>query len=363
MTPQHVRVVGTGLIGASIGLALRAKGVRVSLHDPSPTARALARDIGAGELDVMDEPDVVVVAAPPDVVSAVVADELKQWPTAVVTDVASVKARVLAQVRATVDPAELRRYVGSHPMAGRERSGAVAAQGDLFEGRTWVVCPAPESDPVAVTAVQHLASDCGAATVTMPASDHDLAVASVSHVPQIAASLVAARLRDISDEAIALSGQGVRDVTRIAASDPMLWTQILAGNATAVAPVIDLLAQDLRRVSEALQELGPEASPAEGARGVLARVIADGALGHARIPGKHGAAPTAYGTLLVIVPDQPGALGRLFNDMGDAGINLEDLRLEHGVGAQVGIAEVSVLPAVMERLKTVLEDNGWSVHE
>ena len=363
MTLQHVRVVGTGLIGTSVGLALRANGIRVSLHDPSPTAQALARDLGAGELDVVDEPDLVVVAAPPDVVAGVVVDELNRWSAAMVTDVASVKERVLTEVAASADPAMLPRYVGSHPMAGRERSGAVAAQADLFEGRTWVICPAAQSAPAAVDLVQRLASVCGAATVTMPADDHDLAVASVSHVPQLAASLVAGRLRDISDEAIALSGQGVRDVTRIAASDPMLWTQILSWNARAIAPVVDVLAQELQRVSEALQELGEESSPAEGARGVLARAIADGQLGHARIPGKHGAAPTAYGTLLVIVPDEPGALGRLFNDMGDAGINLEDLRLEHGMGAQVGIAEVSVLPAVVERLKSVLEDKGWSVHE
>lgn len=363
MTPMQVRIVGTGLIGTSIGLALSAQDVRVSLADPSPTAAALARDLGAGVLDDTATPDLVVVAAPPDVVASVVAQELRAWPSAVVIDVASVKAAVQREVLASVAPAERARFVGSHPMAGRERSGAVAAQRDLFEGRTWVVCPSEESDAQAVSLVQKIAQLCGAATVTMPAADHDLAVASVSHVPQLAASLVAGRLREISDEALALSGQGVRDVTRIAGSDPMLWTQILAGNATAVAPVVERLARDLQQVGEALHELSAEHVPAEGARGVLARLIADGQLGHARIPGKHGAAPTVYETLTVIVPDEPGALGRLFNDMGEADINLEDLRLEHGVGSPVGIAEVFVLPAVVERLKHVLEQKGWSVHE
>ncbi len=363
MTARHVRIVGTGLIGGSVGLALRAAGAVVSLSDPSPTALALARDLGAGELDLEGEPDLVVVAAPPDVVASVVVDELRRWPSAVVTDVASVKARVQGYVLAHVDTDTASRYVGSHPMAGRERSGAVAAQADLFEGRTWVVCPSEHSDAAAIALVRDVATRCGAATVTMPAGDHDVAVASVSHVPQIAASLVAGRLRDISDEAIALSGQGVRDVTRIAASDPMLWTQILAGNAAAVTPVVEQLAADLGEVLKALGDLVDEDAPAEGARGVLARAIADGGLGHARIPGKHGAAPTAYSTVTVIVPDEPGALGRLFNDMGDAGINLEDLRLEHGVGAPVGLAEVSVVPSVVERLKVVLEQKDWKVHD
>lgn len=363
MTVHHVRVVGTGLIGTSIGLALGARGIRVSLTDPSPTAAALARDMGAGTLDVDEEPDLVVVAAPPDVVAGVVIAQLRRWPSAIVTDVASVKARVQRQVLDAARAEDAARYVGSHPMAGRERSGAVAARADLFEGRTWVVCPSKHSSEEGVSLVREIASRCGSATVTMPAGEHDLAVASVSHVPQLAASLVASRLRDISDEAIALSGQGVRDVTRIAESDPMLWTQILAGNAAAVAPVVERIGQEFIEVSRALRDLADEAAPADGARGVIARSIAEGQLGHARIPGKHGAAPTAYATLTVIVPDEPGALGRLFNDMGDAGINLEDLQLEHGVGSPVGIAEVSVLPAVVERLKSVLEQKGWTVHE
>jgi len=141
---QRVRIVGTGLIGASLGMALSRRGFRVSLDDPSPTAAALARDLGAGVLaaDSDDVPDVVVVAAPPDVVADVVARELAHWPKAVVTDAASIKGAVL---RALQDKGvDLSRYVGSHPMAGREKSGVVAAQGDLFEGRSWVVAPGPQ---------------------------------------------------------------------------------------------------------------------------------------------------------------------------------------------------------------------------
>lgn len=358
---MKVHVIGTGLIGTSTALALTAAGWPVTIEDPSPTAAALAADLDAGQLAHPEAPDVVVVAVPPDVTARVVELALVTWPFAIVTDVASVKVAVLDGLRRYAD-ADLTRYVGSHPMAGRERSGAVAARTDLFEGRTWVVCPSEHSSPQAVRAVRELAATTGAAVLEMPAEEHDAAVAAVSHVPQLAASLVAARLRELPDDAIALSGQGIRDVTRIAASDPLLWTQILSGNATAIAPVIDDLVADLDGVAQALRALA-DGGNASGARGVLARAIAEGQHGQARIPGKHGSAPTAYASLTVIVPDEPGSLARLFDDIGAADINLEDLRLEHGVGAKIGLAEVMVLPTVADRLRSVLQEKGWRVHD
>ncbi|GAB3584266.1 prephenate dehydrogenase [Calidifontibacter terrae] len=358
---MRVHIIGCGLIGTSIGLALSAAGYDVSLEDPSPTAVAIARDLRAGRIAADSESvDLVVVAAPPDVVASVVVGALERHPGAVVTDVASVKQTVLDDVRAS-GSAHLARYVGSHPMAGRERSGAVAARGDLFDGRTWVICAGEGNDAADVAAVRRMAEATGAAVVQMPADEHDDAVAVVSHVPQIAASLVAARLRELPTAAVGLAGQGVRDVTRIAESDPLLWTQILAGNAAAITPVIDALADDVLQVRDALRALA--AGDADGARRVLARTIADGQIGHARIPGKHGGAPTAYAILVVVLPDEPGTLGRLFTDVGAAGVNLEDMRLEHGAGVPVGLAELSVLPAAAEHLREELSAKGWRVHE
>ena len=362
MTPR-VHIVGTGLIGTSLGIALSRAGYAVTLEDPSPTAAALARDLGAGSLEPGDDesvpaPDGVVVAAPPDVTAAVVAAELAAWPDAVVTDVASVKVAVLEDLRRR--DVDLTRYVGSHPMAGRERSGAVAARGDLFDGRAWVVVPHEASSAHAVDAVRRLAGAAGGTVSTMSPHDHDAAVAVVSHVPQIAASLVASRLRELGDPAVALSGQGIRDVTRIAASDPQLWTQILVGNAPAVRAVLTRLRSELGDVIAALDVLVD--GDGVGAREVLARLVAHGNAGHARIPGKHGAAPTAYSVVVVMVPDQPGELARLLHDVGDAGVNLEDLHLEHGLGQPFGLAEVSVLPSVAERLEEELQSRGWRLH-
>jgi prephenate dehydrogenase len=354
-----VRVVGTGLLGTSVGLALRACGIRVLLADPSPTALALARDLGAGEPDPDDvQVDLVVVACPPDVTAAVVHDELTAHPTATITDVASVKhgpAETLA-----ANHADLSRYVGGHPMAGRERSGPVAARSDLFLGRPWVVCPTPESEPERVEQIRGLATALGATAIVMPASEHDQAVALVSHLPQVASSLVAARMRQAADPLVALAGQGLRDLTRIAGSDPLMWAQILSANAGPVSSVLRDLQHDLDLLVESLEGL-QSADGEPGALATIARLIADGNAGRDRIPGKHGAPPTAYAVVTALLPDRPGQLARLFQDIGDAGINVEEFSLEHAPGQMLGLAQVSVLPAAREALEAALTERGWHV--
>lgn len=355
----HVHIVGTGLIGTSLGIALCNKGFHVSLEDPSPTAVRLARDLGAGSLETPQRADIVVVAAPPDVTAGVVVAALERWPSAVVTDVASVKESVLREV--LLHSSDASRYVGSHPMAGRERSGAAAGRGDLFDGRAWVVVPHETSGDEAVTAVRRIAEAVGAAVRVMPAHEHDAAVAAVSHVPQVASSIIAATLLELPESAVGLAGQGLRDVTRVAASDPRLWTQILAGNAGAVRDVLRQVRAQVEHVLEALDVIVE--SDGEGSLATLSGVLEAGNLGHARIPGKHGAAPTSYEVVSVVVPDRPGALGGLFNDMGRAGINLEDLHLEHGLGQPFGIAEISVVPAAAQPLRAELTRLGWRLHD
>ncbi|WP_299034654.1 prephenate dehydrogenase [uncultured Pseudokineococcus sp.] len=377
-TEGTVLVVGTGLLGASAGLRLRACGVDVALDDPSPTARALARDVGAGRLAGPDEePSLVLVAAPPDVTAQVVADQLRAHPGAVVTDVASVKGAVLDGVAAALAregaAGAAARYVGGHPMAGRERSGATSARSDLFTGRPWVLVPPPVVDDAdgrgqeggvraeeALQRVLALVSDCRGVPVMMGAAAHDEAVALVSHVPQVAASLVAARLLDARDEAVALSGQGLRDVTRIAASDPALWVQILGANALPVARALHALRADLDDLLGALDALAADGA-AVGARARVARAIDEGGAGVARVPGKHGTAPVPFEVVSVLVPDEAGSLARLFADVGDIGVNVEDFRLEHAPGRLVGLAEVSVLPAGRPRLEAELPRRGWRV--
>ncbi|WP_348786955.1 prephenate dehydrogenase [Leifsonia sp. NPDC080035] len=349
-----VRVVGTGLLGASVGLGLRARGVDVLLADSSPSHLRLAADYGAGRPDDgAIEPVLIVVAVPPDLVSRVVADELAAHPAAVVTDVASVKVAPLAELEdAGVD---LARYVGSHPLAGRERGGPSAARADLFVGRPWVVAARPENARAAVNLVEALILDLGATPVEMAAPDHDAAVALVSHAPQIISSLMAKRLTDSTDAALGLAGQGVRDVTRIAASEPELWVQILGANAPAIVEILRAYRDDLDRVLAALGDVD-----AAGARRAIAEEIAGGNTGVARLPGKHGQ-DKRYASLVVMVDDRPGELARLLAELGELDVNLEDLRLEHSPGAAFGLAEIAVLPEVLGRTVNDLTDRGWRI--
>lgn len=346
-----VRIVGTGLLGTSIGLVLRRQGVEVTLVDASPTAVRLATEYGAGVAATdADNPALIVVATPPDVVADVVADELATFPQAIVTDVASVKGSILDAL--TARGVDITNYVGSHPMAGRERGGAVAARADLFTGRSWIVCPRPGVSAAAITAVENLAVACGSTVVTLGTEGHDAAVALVSHVPQIVSSAVASSLVGARGEYVDLAGGGLRDVTRIAASDPTLWIQILSANADDVAGILRGVRDRLDTVLGAL-ETGT-------ATAVLADLLAAGNSGVSRIPGKHGNS-AQFAQILVVIDDTPGQLAKLLTEIGELGVNMEDLRLEHSPGSQVGFAEVSVIPSAEDELVTALEARGWRI--
>jgi prephenate dehydrogenase len=357
-TRGPVLVVGAGLVGTSIGLSLATRGVEVLLSDSSPTTLALAREVGAGRaVTPQDVPTLVVVSAPPDVCARLVVEQLAAYPGAIVTDVASVKASIARSVLGAVEDAT--RYVGSHPMAGSERSGPTAARADLFAGRPWVIAATERSAPAAVRVVRDLAVDLGATPVEMDATGHDDAVALVSHMPQIVASLVAARLRDAPEAALALSGQGLRDVTRIAASDPQLWAAILGANATHVRAVLAAVRGDLDVVLAGFDRVVDGGD--HGGLAKVAQAIEAGNAGVARIPGKHGGAHREYAVVAVLVPDAPGELARLLADVGRAGVNLEDLRMEHVAGHPVGLVELSVLPKAREQLESALDAAGWKV--
>lgn len=366
-TAGPVHIVGSGLLGASLGLALSRAGVTVTLADASPSALALARDLGAGTLTAhAPAPRLVVVAVPPDVTAQVVVAALREHPEAIVTDVASVKSLILAEVRSAVErgeltEADLRRYLGGHPMAGRERSGAGAADPDLFSGRPWVIVPHPASDPAGILALRTLAVDVGASPVQLSPADHDDAVAVVSHTPQVLSSLLASRLTATPESALALAGQGLRDVTRIAASDPRLWAAILVGNAGPVARQLAAVHEDLGALVAALEDAAERGPLTPGAMAAASTIVQRGNDGVARIPGKHGGVRRDYAEVTVLVPDSPGELGRLFVQVGALGVNIEDFAMEHAPQQKVGIATLSVLPDAAARLEQGLDENGWRV--
>jgi len=349
-----VRIVGVGLLGTSIGLGLRNRGIEVILADASPTNLSIAVDYGAGRVAAPgDAPQLIVVCVPPDVTAEIVARELDAFPDAIVTDVASVKLAPLEELRAR--GADVSRYVGGHPLAGRERGGPLAGRADLFIGRPWVVAAHDAISYQQTTAIDDLILDLGAILVEMTPEEHDKGVALVSHVPQVVSTLMARRLTDAAASSLNLAGQGLRDVTRVAASDPELWVQILGANAKPVRDILLAYRDDLDRFINALAD-----PTAPGARRNLAEELAGGNAGVARLPGKHGQ-DRRFVSMIVMVDDTPGQLARLLHEIGEVGVNLEDLRLEHSPGAQLGLAEISVLPEAVGRLTEELAARGWRI--
>lgn len=352
-TIQRVHIVGTGLIGTSIGLALRRIGIDVSLSDHDDAVLSEAVDLGAGHRGTTEEsaPDVVIAATPPARVGEVLAEAGQRWPEATLTHVASVQSQTMSE--ALTFGVEAQRLVGGHPMAGREISGPQGGRADLFDDRVWVVCPAPGCDPARAEQVQELARICGARPVEMTVADHDAAVAVISHAPQVLASLLAGRLVDEPDDVVVLAGQGLRDMTRVAGSNPDLWEQILRWNAASVSSVLTRITEDLHLLIEDLASAGE----VDHTHSLLAR----GVTGQARIPGKHGGRDRDYDVVSVMVKDEPGQLASLFVAAGDLGINLEDVRIEHVLGRPSGLIDLSVRPQATERLRAGLTRQGFDV--
>ena len=249
-------------------------------------------------------------------------------------------------------------------MSGKERSGPLAATADLFEGRPWVLTPTRDTDTEVLNLALELVALCRAVPVVMDADAHDRAVALVSHTPQLISSMVAARLEDADDTAVRLCGQGIRDVTRIAASDPRMWVEILSANPGPVADVLAGVAADLDETVQALRALqsSDESKRQDGVEGIE-DVLLRGNAGRARVPGKHGAAPASYEIVAVLISDQPGELARIFADAGRAGVNIEDVRIEHATGQQAGLVQLMVEPAAATVLKTALRERGWSIRQ
>ncbi|MCX5419763.1 prephenate dehydrogenase [Streptomyces sp. NBC_00078] len=356
-------VIGTGLIGTSAAIALSQRGVVVHLADHDPEQARTAAALGAGTDDAPDGPvDLAIIAAPPAHVAGVLADAMRRGVARGYLDVASVKGGPRRELETR--GLDLSAYIGTHPMSGREKSGPLAATGDLFEGRPWVLTPTRDTDTEVLNLALELVSHCRAVPVVMDADAHDRAVALVSHMPHLMSSLVAARLQNAEEAAVRLCGQGIRDVTRIAASDPGMWIDILSANPGPVADLLSDVAADLEEAVQALRSLqsSDEAKRRAGTSGIE-DVLRRGNAGRVRVPGKHGSAPRAYEIVAVLIDDQPGQLARIFADAGRAGVNVEDVRIEHATGQQAGLVQLMVEPQAAPVLTAALRERGWAIRQ
>ncbi|MFF4232262.1 prephenate dehydrogenase [Streptomyces sp. NPDC001820] len=356
-------VIGTGLIGTSAALTLAGRGVAVHLVDQDPERARTAAALGAGTDEPPEGPvDLAIVAVPPAHVATALADAMRAGTARGYLDVASVKGGPRRELEAL--GLDLSAYIGTHPMAGKERSGPLAATADLFEGRPWVLTPTRDTDTEVLNLALELVALCRAVPVVMDADAHDRAVALVSHTPQLISSMVAARLEEADDTAVRLCGQGIRDVTRIAASDPRMWVEILSANPGPVADVLAGVAADLDETVQALRSLqsSDDSKRRDGAEGIE-DVLRRGNAGRVRVPGKHGAAPASYEIVAVLISDRPGELARIFADAGRAGVNIEDVRIEHATGQQAGLVQLMVEPTAATVLTASLRERGWSIRQ
>ncbi|MBB5915353.1 prephenate dehydrogenase [Nocardia transvalensis] len=268
-------VVGSGLIGTSVALALRRRGVVTYLHDADPGASAAAANRGAGILGLPPSAvDLTVVAVPPCSTAAVVAECQAKGLSRVYTDVAGVKSGPVREFERL--GGDLGAYVAGHPMAGSERSGPRGASADLFDGRVWVLTPDARTRPAALRTVAGFVTGLGARPVVMTPAEHDRIVSRTSHVPHLISAILAARLDGAGEEVLRLCGAGIRDTTRVAAGNAELWTDILRANADEVATELSEIAADLLTAVRALHG-DPEDLTALLERGNAGRAALTGA--------------------------------------------------------------------------------------
>lgn len=356
-------VIGAGLIGASIGLAARRHGVDVSLRDVDPSAVDEAVAVGAGRpWQPGTVADHAVVCVPPSAVGGVVLAAQRLTLARTFSDTAGTKSYPCFDAESL--GVDMTRFVGGHPMAGRERGGALNARADLFRGRPWVLVPGPRTTPAALRAATTLVGLMDADLVTRGAEEHDRAVASVSHLPQLLASALAARAGLLDDRALALAGAGFADMTRLARSDPTLWADVCVTNAAALAEALGWLtdrADEVRRVLLAVAAAeDPEARAAASvsAAAVVRSLVGSGNTVVTRLPRTRATRSVTSGNVAVVVPDAPGALLQALSALATAAVNVEDIRVDHAPGQPLGVVELTVLSGDVARAVTSLQAGG-----
>ena len=336
-------VIGAGLIGTSIALGAKRAGAEVELIDEDGRAQALANDLVGSKK--IEDPSIVVIATPTSALATIISKFKTLYPKSTFIDIGSTKTKVKVEIQTDSDI--LNRFCPTHPMAGRELDGAEAAQSDLFVGKSWIITPLPETGAQAIEDAKELIETLGAKVITMSAEEHDLAVATVSHMPQIISSLLAAQLEGKSSESLALAGSGVLDTTRIAGSNPDLWREILNLNREALLPLLKDFQKDLSTLIETYD---------------VQSVLERGRKGRQSLPGKHRSASRNYTFLPVVLEDKPNQLAALFDECAKANVNVEDITIEHSPEQETGLVLLALSATNAEVLQKHLADSGWRVH-
>jgi prephenate dehydrogenase len=355
-SPERVAVIGTGLIGTSIAMAAARAGAGVAGWDADAgvveKGASLAGFRAEGSLRAaVADADVVVVATPIPTIASLVAESLTDTTTALVTDVGSVKTAVITGALAAAPSGDVGRYVPGHPMGGSERSGPEHASPSVVDGIVWAITPHGRSDPTEVARLEGWVAALGARPVRLEPERHDRLVAFVSHLPQVAStalmSLAATEEAD-EPEILLLAAGGFRDLTRLAASDPSLWSDILLANRDAIGEAIGLYTERLTRLRAEIV----------GERGADVEATFDEAkTARLRLATK----PTVRAGVAVLqieVPDRPGALANLTAVLGEGDVNIEDLQIVHSPEGGRGTVHLTVAAEAAEGAAEVLTAVG-----
>jgi len=342
-------IFGTGLIGGSVGMALRGRGWHVSGVDAGAGVAARAVELGALDAEGLDlAADLVVVATPVHAAASVITSivDSTEWNSdLVITDVGSVKASLVAAVDHPT-------FVGGHPMAGSEQVGVEGASGELFVGATWVLTPTEVTDPAAYARVRNVLAELGANVVALDPAQHDALVAVVSHVPHLTAATLMDLAADVGEEHAALlqlAAGGFRDMTRIAAGQPSIWPDICDDNAEAIVTTLDLLIDALGAMRRTVAEhdhqslLDVLGRASEARRAMSERAPSPEGLVEVRIP----------------VPDRTGVIAEITVLVTELGINIVDLEIAHSVEGDRGVLVVVVDTLSAPTLLATLSGRGY----
>ncbi len=349
---ERVAILGTGLIGTSVAAAAGRVGCAVTGWDVAPRASRMAGERSgltiAGTMDeACADAELIVVCAPIPHIAGIVARALAAAPDAIVTDAGSVKAKVVDEVSTTAATADLPRFVGGHPMGGSERSGPEHASASLVDGIVWVLTPSQTSSAAVLDTLEDWVSRIGAQPVRMDPARHDRLVAMVSHLPQLAStSLMGLAASEEADEPeiLLLAAGGFRDLTRLAASDPALWSQILLANADAITQALELYIARLEGFSRMIA--GSMAVEVEAA-------FRDAK--HARLSlATKPQVRSGVAVIQVPIPDRPGALAELTAALGEGGVNIEDLQIVHSAEGGRGMVHLTVATSSAATATSVL---------
>jgi prephenate dehydrogenase len=347
---KKVKIVGAGLIGTSIALGLKSAGYEVTIEDEYPEAESIAQSL-IGQIGQGAIPEIIVVATPISTISSLLRALQQRYPESMFIDVGGLKSELLADIEHF--PAIMEQFCPTHPMAGREIAGALAARADLFQGRIWIYTPTEHTSQRAISAALEVIQSLGGVPVELTAKEHDEAIAGISHLPQVVSSLLSVALENISEEYLMLAGPGLKDVSRLAASNPQLWSELLHSNRKAVSEYLRSFAEILNDLSTSL--INDDLRKTH-------EILSRGRDNHRRIPGKHLGKHRNYWYVPIVIDDKPGQLARIFDLCAEVSVNVEDLGIEHSPGQETGLVTLAVSEADSRILYQSFSEQGWKVH-